>query len=158
LKEHQQLQRRSSEKPEQSGTNTFRSTKAARPEEASAIASSTDDLELQPTEGEQNHLHPNRQKGEEDGPHITGTKDVAILGIAMEETKDYLQIVAKLSGETHAARDEDEANEPLLTDEDIIKRKISTAASERLLFSGVLKSSQEEEEQKLQLAPTQRRG
>jgi hypothetical protein len=63
LKEHQQLQRRSSEKQEQSGTSTLRS-KAARPEEASTIASRTDDLELQPTEGEQKHLHPNRSPEE----------------------------------------------------------------------------------------------
>jgi hypothetical protein len=53
-----------SEKQEQSGTSTLTSAKAARLEEASTIASSADDLELQPTKGEQKHLHPNRKRGE----------------------------------------------------------------------------------------------
>jgi hypothetical protein len=65
------------------------------PEEESTIVGNAHDPELQPTEGNQKHLHPNRLKGEENKTHITRPNDDdqadAALRLAMEEAKDHLQ-------------------------------------------------------------------
>jgi predicted RND superfamily exporter protein len=86
------------------------------PEEESTIVDNAHDPKLQPMEGNQKHLHPNRLKGEENKTHITRPNDDdqadAALRLAMEEAKDHLQIASKQGKENHTVvGDADEATE-----------------------------------------------
>jgi hypothetical protein len=64
MNECRQLQLPSSEKGKKSEMNTLGSNKD-RPEEAgSNIIGDANDMDPHPTEGEKQHLHPNRKKGQ----------------------------------------------------------------------------------------------